>query len=341
MSSDGSFEIIRLSEIDTSFANYWVELIKSSTQSSFFHQLHYLKMLQDVFERDVRLWYQFKGNRFTSGGILFPSKKNTSFIVSPYYLPYNDPLFYEPGKELNVTRTIRISRGMEAFIQFMEKYFSFVELEFSPSTQDVREFLYAPKWDVIPRYTFQINLSFSEKYMDLIHRDERRQIRNFDKSVEIIDSLPEEQFSDLIFQVYHRHQILPPLSRLDLLRWIHGIINLLGVHFVGLENNQKELEAGLLYVTFKKSAYFLLMAARETKGPSYTPYLMYHAVQQIRKKGITLIDLLGGMHKSIAKFKIHMGASPIVHFRVRMIHNFPIKFIYNLSSIWKKMKRNL
>ncbi len=330
-------DVISLEEVDANFSSLWVELLKSSTQSSFFHQLHYLKAIRDAFDRPIRLWFHYKGHYLESGGILFPSGFSSGILA--YYLPYQDPLFCSYGNELQANRFIRYMNGYKDFIRLVERSTWFAEFEFSPESYDITEFLYQKRWHAIPRYTFYIEISEPDQILQKIHRDERRQIRNFKIPYTVTQTWESEEFIQLIIASYKRHNTMPPLSVSQMMKWLTSIRYLQGVHFMGLRNQENELVAGLVYVLFKDRAYFLLGGARSVKGPSYTPTLYYLLYKDLYERGIRTVDLLGGMHREIARFKIHIGGEPRVHFRLRYQGNRIFYPAYSVMNFWKKLKR--
>lgn len=334
-------DVVSLDHIDAGFSRYWVELIASSTQSSFFHQLHYLKMIQAVFERPVFLWYVFRKNHLKMGGFFVPSRFFGRILVQPYYLPYSDPLFYEPGDEHFISRISRMEMGLKDFAELIEKHFFLAEMEFSPQTENSRIFLGRRGWEVFPRFTYVVDLWGAGDVMSTFHKAERRQIRKRLDETEICEHVSSEEFTDLIFGSYSRHHQHPPLKKVTMMRWIEGMLGLAGMHFMGLRNRDGQLVSGLVYAIFKDKAYFILQGSVSDKGISFTPLLYYHVYHRLKEEGICMIDLLGGMHPSIAVFKLHVGGVPRMHVRLRFTRNKGSAVLSGLQYFTGKILRRI
>ncbi|GAB4168231.1 MAG: hypothetical protein Kow00108_01210 [Calditrichia bacterium] len=327
MTDTNKVNVIFLDEIDQTFSKAWIELLKESVQASFFHQIHYLKLIQDIFNRKIQLWVVDVGNRFLAGGVLMPSNKFSRILTSPYYVPYMDVLFFEPETEHQANRIMRMSEGYRILKALVEQRVWTADFTFSPESTDLREFIEDSHWNIAPLMTMMVDLMAQPDIMEIIHRSERRQIKNQKVKLHFIHSLDPHEFSNLILSSYQHHNMMPPLSQSELRLWISGLSRLTGVYSAGLTDDDGKLMSGLIYVVFKNKAYFLLGGSRRITGPSFAPYLFYLVYQELKKRGIRYIDLLGGNDKSITKFKIHMGGRPVPYYRIS----------YNKSSLLSKL----
>ncbi len=334
-------EKIELENVDSSFAQAWVGLVRESPRASFFSQLHYLKIIQHVFNKKIDLWYIRAGDKLRAGGVLFPHHILPRLITNLYYVPYNGILIRELPEEHNTKKIIRRNSVYSSFQKFIKDNYSYANFIFSPEHKDLREFAIKKRWNIKLKYTFYIDISNIDKVYKNIQRGERRRIKNFISKGKNVQSFIPEEFADLIFFSYERHRMLPPVTYQELRSWLLDLQLLSGIHFMGITDENNKLKSGLLWAEFKNRAYFLLTGSDLNDGVSYSPYLFYRVFSLLNERGFTTVDLLGGTHKSVSVFKMHMGGVPEAYYEVLYSQNFLYGLSVHLKEVVSKVKRRL
>ncbi|MCK5077206.1 MAG: hypothetical protein KAR38_12570, partial [Calditrichia bacterium] len=240
-------EKISLNNVDSTFAKAWVELLSEAPQASFFSQLHYLTVLQNVFNRKIELWYIMNGDKMRAGGVLFIHPVFKKAITHLYYSPYTGVFIRELPEEHHSKKMIRRNQIYNSFKLFIEKNYSYSHFIFTPDTLDIRELSLSKNWNVKLKYTFNIDISNIDNTLKNIQRGERRRIKNFELEGQEVYTFKADEFAKLIFSSYERHKMLPPLSFKQLKTWLRELQFLRGINFFGITNSNDELQSGLLW----------------------------------------------------------------------------------------------
>jgi hypothetical protein len=169
---------IKLKKIDEKDSELWDSMVGSSSYGTLFHTWKFLKIVEKYTNSELFPMMAYRGTVIVGIYPIFLKKKgfiNLAFSPPPRAcLMYLGPLIFDENLKQNKKENIYIEllREINRFL-FSELKCKYVKIESSPGLFDCRPFEWFG-YQVIPRYTYRINLT---KGADYVWRQFDRKLR--------------------------------------------------------------------------------------------------------------------------------------------------------------------
>jgi len=302
----------------------WDELVKNSLQGTFFCESTWLQILEEVYNRPLKMIVCKRNQEIVAGIPFFENKKLFWKLITPVFLlPFNGPIF----KSSQDTKPQKIIADQIEYVKdlltHLEEEYKLIQLNTHQNLNDFRAF----KWrdfQTEPEHTYICKL---EKWQTLVagfNQSLRKKIQKAkDHGYEFFQSDDIDLFSDLYLSSYKRHGKIPPISIENFKILILKIIALPNVNLYLIKKEETVL-AGRIVLEDKETIYDLLAGNNDETGLA-SPLLVAEIMKNYTGK-FRYFDFMGADHPEIEKFKRAFGGKLVNLFRV---NNSP-GFIFDL-----------
>jgi GNAT acetyltransferase-like protein len=323
--------IIEIQYLDKEDYPLWDEFGKSSPQGTFFCSIPWLQILEEVYNRPLKIIVCKRNQEIVSGIPFFENKRLFWKMITPVFLlPCDGPIFYSnPDAKPQKIIADQI-KFLERLLKHLKNEYDIIQLKSHHSFNDLRGFTWNG-FQVEPEHTYICKLENEQIILSRFSQSLRKKIqKSKELSFEISESKDVNAFADLYLSSYKRHGQIPPIlnDELDLL--LRKIIELQNVHLYFVENENR-LIAGRIVLEDKETIYDLLAGSVDESGLA-SSFLVAEIMKKYAEK-FTYFDFMGADHPEIEKFKRAFGGELVHRFKVK---NMPGMFLNMLLKIRQK-----
>jgi len=317
----------------------WDEFLRQSVNGTVFQSSAYLKAVESAFQRQVQVLSVVRHQEIVGGCVLFPKQRwGFSYTTTPFLIPYNGFILGSFSQTSQERRRINYQAEVLDLLRLeLERRYGFIRLDLTPGVIDFRCLLNG-KWKFFPHFNIVIDLQRENN----IRRNQQRGIKSFEKlDFKVKDSQDLKTFHQLVSQCYHRHGLHPPLNSQLFENFIRELLNRQLANYFIIEVDNRPV-AGILIILDKNRVY-ALFAGKDfgRDGDDAELYLHWHLMQYFRERGVHYFDLLGGMVKSIAHFKLGLGGMLLRYDQIYYFRNSFVEMMFKALEKRKKAKRIL
>ncbi len=321
----------------------WDEFLHQSVNGTVFQSSAYLKAVESAFQRQVQILSVVQHQEIVGGCVLFPKRRwSFSYAPTPFFIPYNSFILSSFSQTSQERRRINYQAEVLDLLRLeLERQYGFIRLDLTPEVIDFRCLLNG-KWKFFPHFNIVIDLQRKENLFDHIRRNQQRGIKTFEKlDFKIKESQDLKTFYQLVSQCYHQHGIHPPLNSQLFEDFVHELLRRQIANYFTIQIDDRPV-AGMLVILDKNRVY-ALFAGKDFGGDwdDAELYLHWHLMQYFQERGIHYFDLLGGMVKSIAHFKLGLGGSLWRYDQIYYFRSSLVEMMFNKIERRKKAKRIL
>lgn len=321
----------------------WDEFLHRSVNGTIFQSSTYLKAVERSFRRPVQILSVTQHDEIVGGCVLFPKQRwGFSYATTPFLIPYNGFILGSFSQTSQERRRINYQAEVLDLLRLeLERRYGFIRLDLTPEVIDFRCLLNG-KWKFFPHFNIVIDLQRKENLFDRIRRNQRRGIKTFEKlDFKVKENQDLKTFYQMVRQCYHRHELHPPLDSQLFENFIHELLRQQIANYFTIQIDDRPV-AGMLVILDKNRVY-ALFAGKDFGGDwdDAELYLHWHLIQRFQEHGIHYFDLLGGMVKSIAHFKLGLGGSLWRYDQIYYFRSSLFEMIFNIVEKRKKAKRVL
>jgi len=246
---------------------------------------------------------EYDGKILGMSNILYRKRAGIMAATIPLFFQYFGPVFYDSVLEENFFQNV-----MEHYIETCD----FIYFSFTPEFNSIGKL--KDGWKIFKSVTLAISESeldtwgnnFREDVKNKINKANRERVR-----IERSASLPERLWE----LSYTRKGLKPPIRASDLRMWCSSLMcgSILQIYSAIIENREVAFRGQLIYGNF---AYDWIAGS----DPEYhhlgtNQMLMAEIGSELRKKEVSLWDLVDGRIKGIADFKKSFGAEEFHHWQ--------------------------
>ena len=323
---------VEIKYLDENEFPLWDEFTKSSPQGTFFNSSVWLKILESVYNRPLKILVYKKKQEIVCGINFFENKKLFWRLITPVFLlPFNGPLFnfisdQKPQKS--------ISDKLDYIQQLLKKLksdYNFIQLNIHQTLSDLRAFTWND-FIMEPEHTYLCKLENENELIAGFNQSLRKKIqKGKEQNFQISESHNPHKFFELYHSSYKRHGLNPPITETTTKSLVQKILGLTNVHLFFLKKAEKIL-AGRIVIEDGKTIYDLLAGSIDETGIA-SSFLVAEIMKKYAGK-FTFFDFMGADHPEIEKFKRAFGGELINRFKVQ---NRPG---YVLNALIKIRQRN-
>lgn len=321
---------ITVSELTESEFPLWDAFVHRSPQGTFFNSSDWAKVLREVFERDFCILVSKTGDQIESGILVFEHRKMNHLLATavPFY-PFSGPLFYLPEdekKQRTVAKRLKLSN---ALVRTLNQRYAIWRISTHQSHKDMRSYL----WNgsvVTPTYTYEFDLD--GEIRDQYSQSLRRKLKRVDPNCIKSEPVPgAKSLLQLYKKSYQRHGLVPPLSDVQALRFLHIILKnpLSKIYYY---QDDEQIMAMRIIIQDRQTAYDLMAGSDDEFGNAALA-LVDQALHNVAGSASSF-DFMGADHPEIEKFKRSFGGRLTVRYNIA---NRP-KFPYSAALRWKEMR---
>ncbi len=247
---------------------------------------------------------EYDGNKIGISNMLFRKRSGIKVATIPLLFQYFGPVFYDSSFEENFLKPV---------IDHYKETCDFIYLSFTPEFNSIGEL--SGGWKIRRSSTLAITDSELSSWGNNFRDDVRNKINKANREkVQIIQS---DAFNERLWELsFARKGMKPPIKPSYLNKWCSELLNgsLLHIYTAVVDGREAAFRGQLIYGRF---AYDWIAGS----DPEYhhlgtNQLLMAEIGRELRKKGITIWDLVDGSIKGIAEFKRSFGAVEYHHWQV-------------------------
>jgi len=252
---------------------------------------------------------EYDGNKLGASNILYQKRSGIKAVTIPLLFQYFGPVFYNSALEENFFKSV-----MDHYMETCD----FIYLSFTPKFNSIGKLKNG--WKINKSATLAIKDSELDAWGNNFRDDVKNKINKANREkVQIIQSL---SFNEQLWELsYTRKGLKPPVKPSDLRMWCSNLLDgsILHIYSAIIDNREVAFRGQLIYGDF---AYDWIAGS----DPEYhhlgtNQLLMAEIGSELRKKGITLWDLVDGRIKGIADFKKSFGAEEFHHWQACKANN--------------------
>jgi len=292
----------------------WNEFVKNSPQGTFFCTSAWLQILEEVYNRPLKIIVCKRNQEIVAGIPFFENKKLFWKLITPVFLlPFNGPIF----KSSQDTKPQKVIADQIEYVKdlltHLEEEYKLIQLNTHHSFHDLRAFKWK-KYQTEPEHTYICNLENWQNLVDGFNQSLRKKIqKSKDHGFKFSQSDDVDLFSDLYKSSYNRHGHKPPISNEHLMLLLRKIILLPNVKLYIIKEKETVL-TGRMVVEDKKTIYDLLAGNNDKTGMA-SPFLVAEIMKNYTSK-FKYFDFMGADHPEIEKFKRAFGGELVNRFRI-------------------------
>lgn len=248
---------------------------------------------------------------YTSG-----SKFGFRYTLLPSFTPSNGFLLLNPA--INSANIISFEKEVHQLIcnYLKQQNFKLLMSAFPTNVKDTQVYFWN-KYKVIPNYTYQLNLNFSEE--ELFNRftsERRKSIKKASKdSIEIIQEGNKQIVLDLINATFSRKQKLinQELVKKILFQFANSENSFA---YVAYQHNKPIACTFIVY--YKKVAYYLFGGYHhQLKHHGAGPSCMWQSILHAKKLGISTFDFEGSMLPEVENYFRDFGGDLLPYYTIQ------------------------
>ena len=327
--------IIEIQYLEKEDYPLWDEFVKSSPQGTFFCSISWLQILEEVYNRPLKI-IVCKRNHFIVSGIPFFENRRLfwKMITPVFLLPCDGPIFYSnPDTKPQKIIADQIDY-LERLLKHLKSDYDIIQLKTHYSFNDLRAFTWND-FQVEPEHTYICKLENEQAIFGRFNQSLRKKIqKSKEQNFEITASKDVKAFVDLYLSSYKRHGKIAPISSDELELLLQKIIELPNVRLYFVKNENKLL-AGRIVVEDKDTIYDLLAGSVDESGLA-SSFLVAEIMKKYAEK-FAYFDFMGADHPEIEKFKRAFGGEIVHRFKVK---NMPGIFLNMMLKMRQKNELN-
>jgi len=306
--------IIEIQYLDKKDFPLWDEFVKNSPQGTFFCTSPWLQILEEVYNRRLKILVCKRTEDIIAGIPFFENKKIFwKFITPVFLLPFNGPIFnssQDTKPQKIIADQIEYAQNL---LSHLEKEYRLIQLNTHQSLNDLRAFTWND-FQIEPEHTYICNLEKWQTLIEGFNQSLRKKIQKAkDKKYEFSQSDDIDIFSALYKSSYNRHGQMPPISTDNLNFLLQKIIALPNVNLCLIKKEETVL-AGRIEIEDDETIYDLLAGNSDKTGLA-SPFLVAEIMKNYAGK-FKYFDFMGADHPEIEKFKRAFGGELVNRFRV-------------------------
>jgi hypothetical protein len=330
---------VEIEYLDESEFPLWDEFIKSSPQGTFFNTSVWLKILESVYYRQLKILVYKKNQEIVCGINYFENKKLFWRLITPVFLlPFNGPLFnfisdQKPQKSISDKLDF-----VQHLLKKLKSDYNFIQLNVHQTIGDLRAFTWND-FKTEPEHTYLCKLKNENELIAGFNQSLRKKIqKGKQQNFQISESSDAEKFIELYQSSYNRHGLNPPISKATIKPLIKKILSLPNVRLFFLKKTEKNL-AGRIVVEDGKTIYDLLAGSIDETGIT-SSFLVAEIMKKYAGK-FAQFDFMGADHAEIEKFKRAFGGELINRFKVQNKPGFVLNALIKIRQSDELKRRKI
>ena len=298
----------------------WDEFVRCAVGGSIFSSSTWLDCAGRVLDLPVRRYGCYKNGVLLAGVSGLEQKRaGLSKLATPVPTPYGG-LLCAPLPGTGPTEQESEWAGATHLLTgYLKQHFGHVRLSHTPELCDMREFTWSG-WDVIPRFTYHLDLSDLDAQWERVERRTRTVIRKAEKDGFRV--VPSTDFCQLRRQyelIFSRRDVSAPVAP-DLVQRFAVEVDARGLlDMLRVESSTGETAAMVGFVKGFDTAYAWLPGADPAFQSSGALSLLYW--EFLKRTCYQKFDFVGANLASIAKFKRGFGGDLARYFVVERYRN--------------------
>ncbi|MEN8839411.1 MAG: GNAT family N-acetyltransferase [Flavobacteriales bacterium] len=267
-------------------------------------------------EKLIEILGIFNNNDDLIGFYYYQNHKRAKIIthISPPFLSPSSGLFVK-DESTNPSKKNSFEKKVHDLIlsHLKNKKFDLLTLPFPSIFKDMQPYLWG-RFEVSPKYTYQINLSRSEEELLGSMSPERR--KNITKSIKdgliVKESIGCSHSQELIERTFQEQGLWYDKQVLTHLFSIFSSSERVIAYSTYHENH---LLATVLCIRDKERAYYILGGYnKENSFSGAGAFAMWHAIKKAKELGCKVFDFEGSMHPTIEKYFRGFGGEMVPYF---------------------------
>ncbi len=322
----------------------WEKFISECPESTIFHSISWLKVLDEIAEENLILLGCYHGKELVSAFPIFLKKeKRIRTVLSPLprvFTYYGGPLFKISGKRQSKREFIYFNSIKSYHDYLIQSKINNFNLKTYPGFQDPRMFQWL-NFAVLPKYTYVINLRKNEKEMwQSLDTNTRRIIRKGLSTENIIleELSPNDNSIDVFWEIFEesheRKYIKVPFIKNELKKVFNSLHpENLEIICGRMNDNIGAFEINLKYG--KKLYGWLAASKTDLLGYNLPDLLCWETILRGINSGYHSLEFIGANVKSVAKFKCKYNPNLSIYYEISKTDLETHKLIDRLSQILK------
>ena len=287
----------------------WDDLVAHSPFSSIWDERPLLEPLGEATGDRLQYWGVFDGTELVAGAAFGIRSRWGLRMAVPLRLTYcNTLLVRGTSNEQGVRWHHRIMEITECFARELRRRFSLCTVTHHPGRPDMRGFWWAG-WRCRVLHTYLIDLpSYSERQMS---RSKRRAVRQAQRAGLQVDLSPSAAEVCRLLELTHQRQGIPnplPLPWLEHLE--RALPDCLAKLVVREPTQNRPVAAGISILDDPRGRVYGWFAGFDPNFQNLraSAFLQWAEIQEWKRRGFRVLDLIGADIKSNACFKAEFGA---------------------------------
>jgi len=331
--------IIEIQYLEKEDFPLWDEFVKSSPQGTFFNSISWLKILEDVYRRPLKIIVCKRNQKIVSGISFFENKKIFWKLITPVFLlPFNGPLFYAKSD----TKPQKIIADQIEFVQKilrqLKNDYNLIQLNTHHTFHDLRAFTWND-FQIEAEHTYICNLENENKLFNNFNQSLRKKIqKSIEQNFKISESKDMNDFVEMYISSYKRHGKISPISDTELHLLVQNILELPNVNLYFVKKDEKYL-AGRIVVNDENTIYDLLAGSIDESGLA-SSFLVAEIMKKYAEE-YTYFDFMGADHPEIEKFKRAFGGELVHRFKVKNMPGIFLNLILRIRQNRELQRREI
>lgn len=267
-------------------------------------------------KKDIQILGLFNKNKELIGCFYYQKHKRAGVFshIAPPFLSPNCGLYIEDESSNPAKKNSFVKKIHELISDyFKNQKYDILRLPFPEGFSDMQPYLWG-RFEVSPKYTYQINLSKSEEELLGSMSPERR--KNITKSIKdgliVKESIGCSHSQELIESTFQEQGLWYDKQVLTHLFSIFSSSERVIAYSTYHENH---LLATVLCIRDKERAYYILGGYnKENSFSGAGAFAMWHAIKKAKELGCKVFDFEGSMHPTIEKYFRGFGGEMVPFF---------------------------
>ena len=327
---------IEVRELNENEYNNWDKLVENSPHGTIFHSSDWLKICNESFNKDLKLYGCFENDTLVGGCSLFVNnfKGILKFASSTCPMTPYGGIILRQSATTKVRKQVQEQHNLVKCLcdTFSKEKFNKIYITNSADFLDIRPFTWN-NWDSSVRYAYYLNLE--EDVEKNMCRNAKRNIKKtIESGVQVEKMQDAKVFYDLTSMVYERQNLKLPVSEL----FFEKVIDLLKSKNVGdmwvAKMESGEIVDSKILLWDNKRVYSWAGASNTAFMQDGFTYLLYLSIfKELNDMGFKEINL---MTANVSRF-----TNFITCFNPELVPYYTIYKEDNRSNILKKLSNRL
>ena len=317
----------------------WDDFVSESPQGSIFSRPVWITVAADVQGGKPCFLGVFDDTRLTAG-LAFVELSHGPFskMTTPVLTPYGGIMYRQAtGKRDSEHKSYNMACA-DKLIAYITNRYNYAFLAHSPGLTDIRPFTWAG-WNESVRYTYELDLSDTDKIWDLMERRVRTVIRNAESSLELTDGIGLEQFGSLYRRIYLDRKIKPPVDPGLVMVFLEKALDSGIAEIRTVVDKSGDILSSMALVSDEKTVYAWISGSLPEKNSAGAFTLLFWDAVKRYSDTHSTFDMVGANIPSIAFFKKGFGGTLKPYYVTERYSSLLIQIIFQAYGRLRKVVR--